>query len=1250
MARRAWLAALAWVTAACGAGAAAPAAPKEGSSLLEPGQRAPTLPEGALLRLGKLGLVHPGLQGFGFASDNALWTWGIAPEGAGVRAKRWEWPDVRATSPEVDLENVIGVAASGRFLLASVGGRFGAFDVAKGAITRRFAAEGGYLAALSADGRTIAYAEREPGSVALLAEGAAAPRVLDAHDRDVLALAFEPKGQLLATSSEDDTVKLWDVATGNLVRSLETHRDAYDPAFSADGKRLMARTEDRVLVWDVASGAIVARIGEDDHDLYLGGGAALSPDGKRVAISMATGDGTLSMFDLEPLRVAWQTRDAGAYTLAFSPGGDELVIRGAYDETLQRLAVSDGQRLPRGEDPQAAMTALASSAEHAYTADVTGAISVWSLADGQRSAVLRGHDRSVRALSLSADGKRLASGGLDRTVVIWDVEARTLVRRIVVPHEVSAVALSSDGADVVVAPVSGRASVWSVTDGRRVRALAGGVEGAAACSADGAWLALSQDGGVAIGAPSRWAARRVFPTPDQPTSMSFSADGTRLAAASSAALWVWSVKDGELLVERELGRGDPSSVVWAPSGDALALAVGPTIAVVSAKGARRMLFDGHAGTAVVALSFATDDRLVSASADGTALVWKVARDDEPGASKVPHATPRAAPQVLATCPPVRTDGYGDALPPCAVARYGSLRLHHESDIRRLAISPDGSLIAAGGGSSGSTVIRVWDRKAGALRAELAAGGEVPSMKFSPAGDRLYALSAGRVLSWSLDGDVDARSVAVGESDYDALALSPSGRLLAAANGMGEVRVLDAASLDLRGRFAVPDSQAVRLGFVGEDELVLQSMRLEVSRWSWKRGERLGRVADDLYGMTVLGDGRVVGAYDGLLRVGPASSVRATKIEAGDDEMAISSDGRRAAIVRTESNDEGEAIATRAHVYDLGTGRELSVLDVGETAEIALSPKGDALAVAKGARVELWDVASRKRAATPPTHESWVGGAGFTSDGKVVTLDRNSGVKLWNPETGERAGGWNAVDVTHGAVTPDGRSIAAAVSTDLAEQLVVWPVTGGPGRRKKVDVVSLEPMAITPDGKRFVHAVPLRREVEVIALDSLRSERRIAVTAEEVEAMAVSPDGRLVTTDDETSEVFDLSSGKRVASLDVGGGLAFSPSGAYLAIATGRTIELRDARTFEVRGVLESAVAARGDLVFSKDGWLASTDLHDGIQIWNVEERRLVTVLEGHEGLIDSLVVSPDGAELLSGSWDGTALRWDIRSLVAGAAE
>jgi WD40 repeat protein len=206
---------------------------------------------------------------------------------------------------------------------------------------------GWFQIALSPDGQTLAVATRD-GILALfrVAGGQERTRLLErgSSPGGLLSLAFSPGGNYLASGDGNHEIKLWEPASGKLVRTMNSpDRDVAALAFTPDGQALISGGGDGQLrYWDVRSGGertLAVRPGQS------GGASAITalafaPDGRMLAsggLGVRISDVTAGT-ERELLRLA-----NGIRSLSFSPDG-RLLAAASYAGDLSIVEVADGRQ------------------------------------------------------------------------------------------------------------------------------------------------------------------------------------------------------------------------------------------------------------------------------------------------------------------------------------------------------------------------------------------------------------------------------------------------------------------------------------------------------------------------------------------------------------------------------------------------------------------------------------------------------------------------------------------------------------------------------------------------------------------------------------------------------------------------------------------------------------------------------------------------------------------------------------------
>lgn len=282
--------------------------------------------------------------------------------------------------------------------------------------------------AFSPDGRMLAVAGAE-GMVGVFdAETHELLRRLEGHTGLVRGVAFSPDGSRLATAGFDHTLRVFDAQSGATLKVLQDSAPAFYPSFLPGADQLVSASEEPgVRVWDLARGELLRTLGGHADRAWA---AATSPDGTQIA--SGSRDGTARLWDARTgeLRHELSHHTAAVCCAAFSPDG-VLLATGSADTSVRLWDTRTGEPTLTLGGHSGPVCDLGFSPDGRIVASVTGdgIVRLWGAATGYFLRALRG---GGYALAFSPDGALMATGGAKDTVDILDVRHAISARESVV--------------------------------------------------------------------------------------------------------------------------------------------------------------------------------------------------------------------------------------------------------------------------------------------------------------------------------------------------------------------------------------------------------------------------------------------------------------------------------------------------------------------------------------------------------------------------------------------------------------------------------------------------------------------------------------------------------------------------------------------------------------------------------------------------------------------------------------------------
>jgi RNA polymerase sigma factor (sigma-70 family) len=693
------------------------------------------------------------------------------------------------------------------------------------------------------------------------------------------------------------------------------------------------------------------------------------------------------------------------------------------------------------------------------------------------------------------------------------------------------------------------------------------------------------------------------------------------------------------------------------------------------------------------------------AAGGVGMQTQQPADKEPVAEKLPQQRPGP-----------RTDLYGDVLPEGAVARLGTLRFNHGDGLSNLLFTPDGKTIISFGGE----MLRFWDAASGKELGQYpwAKACGYYDLALSSDGKTLVFLDQipGDILRvWDLAQRKEVRSVQLPVKRGSLVtffyrnALSPDGKL-AVAHTQANVHLFDVETAKELCKLPRKGDEIRAAIFAGNDRVVTADKKQTIEVWEARTaklvrqfahgapvevlrasadGRRLAALEHDWIDGYQLGEKDAIHVWDLATgtkkhRLEAAANRKFLNLQFAPDGKSlltwkIGPDGRELSVWDTETGErlieldgvnakvmavspDGSRLAQGSGLgqfglYDLKTGRRLSIEDSQLDVIVSLTPRGDRALAMGYSSISTWDATTGRRLHSiglPSRVYRDPDSVHHSPDGRYASIFTQDGeeshILIWDLATGKRLHTLRSSDKPVPGVSrfsPDSSLLATCQQSKEAVTRL-WDVRTGKEVRSFKDTKARWPrhLDFTADGKTLLVAgrgtggydVASGKELFSWQMEPLPSKSSTRV-------VAVDKDGKEIEYEPFPWRALTVSPEGTVAAC------VLSTEGFYEPVAD--RIALCDARTGRIiRRWSDSGKPSMNrleKLAFSPDGRLLASSDGTVVHLWEVETGKELRTFQGHRGEVSSLSFSANGRRLASASNDSTVVIWDLVPAPPGGA-
>ena len=974
----------------------------------------------------------------------------------------------------------------------------------------------------SPDGKMIASGSAD-GMVIIWNRNGKKIKDFKAHEKKITSLGFSPDSQKLLSASEDKTLKLWSLK-GKKIAIFKGHEDEITTfSFSPDGQKVISGSKDKTLkLWNLDGTEIKTFRGHKDSINSVN----FSPDGKIIA---SISNEMMKLWSLDGKEI--KTLNDGGKVVSFSPDGQTIVVQ-HNDYPFITLRRRDGSFLKFFFSPYNSSQSLVFSRDgqtiySSRFSQQTVYASILQIDTGKTVDFnFTGHRNSVTSISLSPDGKMLASGSDDKTVKLWSLESRKFqTSEANDVNEVNEVSFSPNG-QIVSSVNNSEVKLWE-RDGTLKTTL-----------------------------------------PENKSKISFSADSHKLVSASQLnTLQLW--QQGGTFLKSYQGKFIDGS--FSPDGRTIAVVRNNnTVELSSSDGKLIKILSGHKDK-VYQISFSPNGEIIAtASEDKTIKLWQ--RDGTliaslNGLNQVSNISFSPDAETLVTASEDKTIKLW--------RRNGTLVTSFNGDIQNIGFSRNSKTLAILDSDNNVKFLGRDGKLIKSLKSE-----QIMSVEFSSDGEIIAINNPGQneaketLELWRMDGTFLAKLQNKEKKNYIRVSgFTPDSQIIVSSNYYDKLYFWKrngslVSIFDKKVKSFSSDYQTL-VTVEGNDKVNLWKRDGTLIRTIQVKSEKANLSDNDSSNITFSSNGQILIIYTGFgnvelwridgtfLKTFPCLPDKTIE-QFGDDNfckdqppLSFSSDSQTLAI-RTNKNEVqfwGINSKAKVEVKLLKTikgesNRVEKIEPIPNSNKIAISWSYDVL--------KLWQLPEQsgkqpQLLKTLPGHKDWIKSLSISPmSGMIASASDDNTVKLWRRDgtflytfTGHK----NKVNSV--SFSPDGKLIASASDDKTVK---VWQLDGKVIKSFEEHGNKVTSVSFSPDGKTLASASQ-DNTIKLWSLDSKNNKSLATLSGDEpITSVSFSPDGKMIASAGVTKVKLWSIDGTLLTTYDRFGSnnVSFSPDGKSIA--------------------------------------------------------------------------------------------------------